>query len=169
MLLGHLTRLAVHELHAQWNKSLPTRRRLGLVEEVLRRFGNPDDLARRLAEAPLPEQPATLSPSEAAPEVEQVAIPLLRSPSTRSRRTSIASWTPCSGLSDPSFSLCPTFEAGYERLKRETSGFREVTPEHVAEAVLDEPISLIVLRCMLGFTPPEWAYLATSRDSSGVR
>ncbi len=29
----------------------------------------------------------------------------------------------------------PTFEAGYERLKRETSGFREVTPEHVAEAV----------------------------------
>ena len=55
----------------------------------------------------------------------------------------------------------PTFEAGYERLKRETSGFRDVTPEHVAEAVLDQPISLIVLRCMLGFTPPEWAYLAT--------
>ena len=55
----------------------------------------------------------------------------------------------------------PTFEAGYERLKRETSGFREVTPEQVAEAVLDQPISLIVLRCMLGFTPPEWAYLAT--------
>lgn len=54
----------------------------------------------------------------------------------------------------------PTFEAGYERLKRETSGFREVTPEQVAEAVLDQPISLIVLRCMLGFTPPEWAYLA---------
>ena len=55
----------------------------------------------------------------------------------------------------------PTFEAGYERLKRETSGFREVTPEHVAEAVLDQPISLVVLRCMLGFTPPEWAYLTT--------
>ena len=55
----------------------------------------------------------------------------------------------------------PTFEAGYERLKRETSGFREVTPDHVAEAVLDQPISLIVLRCMLGFTQPEWAYLAT--------
>ena len=75
MLLGHLTRLAVNELHSQWNRSLPTERRLGLVEEVLRRFGNPDDLARRLAKAPLPEQPATRSPSEAAPEVEQVAIP----------------------------------------------------------------------------------------------
>ena len=55
----------------------------------------------------------------------------------------------------------PTFEAGYERLKRDTSGFRGVSPEQVAEAVLDQPISLIVLRCMLGFTPPEWAYLAT--------
>ncbi len=55
----------------------------------------------------------------------------------------------------------PTFEAGYERLKRETSGFREVTPEQVAAAVLDQPISLIVLRCMLGFSQPEWAYLAT--------
>ena len=55
----------------------------------------------------------------------------------------------------------PTFDAGYERLKRATSGFRELRPPDVAEAVLDEPICLIVLRCMLGFTPPEWAYLAT--------
>ena len=55
----------------------------------------------------------------------------------------------------------PTFEAGYERLKRATSGFRDVRPVEVAEAVLDEPISLVVLRCMLGFSPPEWAYLAT--------
>ena len=55
----------------------------------------------------------------------------------------------------------PTFDAGYERLKRATSSFRELRPPDVAEAVLDEPICLIVLRCMLGFTPPEWAYLAT--------
>ena len=55
----------------------------------------------------------------------------------------------------------PTFDAAYERLKRVTSGFRAFRPVEVAEAVLDEPISLIVLRCMLGFTPPEWAYLAT--------
>ncbi len=55
----------------------------------------------------------------------------------------------------------PTFDTGYERLKRATSGFRNIKPVEVAEAVFDEPISLIVLRCMLGFTPPEWAYLAT--------
>ena len=57
-----------------------------------------------------------------------------------------------------------TFEAGYESLKRATSGFREVTPETVARAVFGKPISLIVLRCILGFTPPEWAYY-TSRHS----
>ena len=55
-----------------------------------------------------------------------------------------------------------TFEAGYEALKRATSGFREVTSETVARAVFRKPISLVVLRCILGFTPPEWAYY-TSR------
>ncbi len=54
-----------------------------------------------------------------------------------------------------------TFENGYEALKRATGGFREVTPEKVASAVFEVPISLIVLRCMLGFTPPEWAYYAS--------
>ncbi|MDE0029243.1 MAG: hypothetical protein OXU42_07575 [Deltaproteobacteria bacterium] len=54
-----------------------------------------------------------------------------------------------------------TFENGYEALKRATGGFREVTPEKVASAVFEVPISLVVLRCMLGFTPPEWAYYAS--------
>ncbi len=50
------------------------------------------------------------------------------------------------------------FEHGYEVLKRATGGFRDVTVETVAPAFLETPIVLIVLRCMLGFTPPEWAY-----------
>ena len=54
-----------------------------------------------------------------------------------------------------------TFDTGYEQLKRSTAGFRDVTPLTLSSAVFDSPISLIVLRCMLGFTPPEWAYLAT--------
>jgi len=53
------------------------------------------------------------------------------------------------------------FEHGYEALKRATEGFRNVTPETVAPIVFETPISLIVLRCMLGFTPPEWAYYAS--------
>ena len=54
-----------------------------------------------------------------------------------------------------------TFDTGYEALKRTTRGFRDVTPETVTPAVFTTPISLIVLRCMLGFTPPEWAYYAS--------
>ena len=55
----------------------------------------------------------------------------------------------------------PVFEHGYESLKRATEGFRHVTPDTVAPVVLDTPIALIVLRCMLGFTPPEWAWYAS--------
>lgn len=54
-----------------------------------------------------------------------------------------------------------TFEAGYEALKRATRDFQNVTPTTVIPAVFDAPISLIILRCMVGFTPPEWAYYAS--------
>ncbi len=61
----------------------------------------------------------------------------------------------------PGFVEFPIFDAGYEALKRATANFEQVTPEKVLPAVYDQPISLIVLRCMLGFTPPEWAYFAS--------
>ncbi len=62
----------------------------------------------------------------------------------------------------------PVFEEGYEALKRATGGFRDVTPDSVAPIVFETPIALIVLRCMLGFTPPEWAYFATRHTSVEV-
>ena len=62
----------------------------------------------------------------------------------------------------------PVFEEGYEGLKRATGGFRDVTPDTVAPAVFKTPITLIVLRCMLGFTPPEWAYFATRQTGVEV-
>ena len=55
----------------------------------------------------------------------------------------------------------PVFEEGYEALKRGTGSFRNVTPDTVGRVVTETPIALIVLRCMLGFTPPEWAYYAS--------
>jgi hypothetical protein len=55
------------------------------------------------------------------------------------------------------------FETGYEALKRASSGFTKFTPEIVLAVVQTTPIALIVLRAMLGFTPPEWAYMATLR------
>jgi hypothetical protein len=57
----------------------------------------------------------------------------------------------------------PTFDSGYERLKQSTGGFRNIKPEDVLQAVIECPISLVVLRSMLGFTPPEWAYIAGQR------
>ena len=55
----------------------------------------------------------------------------------------------------------PVFEHGYEALKRATGGFRQMTADTVAPVVFETPITLIVLRCMLGFTPPEWAWYAS--------
>ena len=62
----------------------------------------------------------------------------------------------------------PLFERGYEALKSATAGFKEVTPEKVFSIVVCEPIALVVLRSMLGFTPPEWGYLATRRTGVSV-
>jgi hypothetical protein len=55
------------------------------------------------------------------------------------------------------------FEMGYEALKQATGAFTNLTPATVHTVVNDIPICLIVLRAMLGFTPPEWAYIATQR------
>jgi hypothetical protein len=62
----------------------------------------------------------------------------------------------------------PVFQSGYEALKRATSGFAKVTTDAIWKAVQKAPISLIVLRTMLGFTPPEWAYVTTLRTGVDV-
>lgn len=58
-----------------------------------------------------------------------------------------------------------TFDGGYEALKVATKNFTDVIPEKVEPVVFERPITLIVLRCMLGFTPPEWAYYASDRSA----
>lgn len=62
----------------------------------------------------------------------------------------------------------PVFESGYEALKRATSGFRDISPENIIKLVYQVPMSFIVLRTMLGFTPPEWAYVTTQRTNVEV-
>lgn len=56
----------------------------------------------------------------------------------------------------------PAFENGYEALKQATQNLRRFEPDIVQSALLKTPMILIVLRTMLGFTPPEWAYMASS-------
>ncbi len=68
----------------------------------------------------------------------------------------------------PGFVEYPVFEAGYERLKQATHNFQEIKIERVLEAVLEQPISLVVVRCVLGFTPPEWAYIASQRTGVSI-
>ena len=59
----------------------------------------------------------------------------------------------------------PIFERGYEKLKQATGGFEDLSPNTILPVAFSEPISVIVLRAMLGFTPPEWAYV-TDRKST---
>lgn len=65
------------------------------------------------------------------------------------------------------FTDYPTFETGYQALKRATNDFTTVTVETVEAAVVAAPVSFIVFRSILGFTPPEWAHVTTER--TGVR
>ena len=67
----------------------------------------------------------------------------------------------------PGFVEFPVFDDGYEALKQATGNFQQVRPEAVLPAVYEKPIALIVLRCILGFTPSEWAYFAT--QETGVQ
>lgn len=62
----------------------------------------------------------------------------------------------------------PVFEKGYEALRLGTSGFERLDTSEVLGIVEKAPVALLVLRSMLGFTPPEWAYLATQRTGTEV-
>ncbi|MGA2586242.1 MAG: hypothetical protein ABSF88_04350 [Candidatus Aminicenantales bacterium] len=56
------------------------------------------------------------------------------------------------------------FEQGYEAIKRETDGFKKLDPDLVEKVAKEKPITIIVLRTILGFSPPEWAYVASQRS-----
>ena len=45
---------------------------------------------------------------------------------------------------------------------------RDVTPETVTAAVLRVSVALLVLRCILRFTPPEWAGFTTSHTGAEI-
>lgn len=55
------------------------------------------------------------------------------------------------------------FERGYEALKAATRAFSKFDPAAVLSVTIKEPIVIVVLRTMLGFTPPEWGYVTTRR------
>lgn len=54
------------------------------------------------------------------------------------------------------------FQSAYEVLKRHTNAFSQLNTITVWSALRENSLSLIVLRTILGMTPPEWADLARS-------
>jgi hypothetical protein len=54
------------------------------------------------------------------------------------------------------------FQRAYEVLKRHTAGFRVLTERVVWDALSQDGLSFVVLRTILGMTPPEWSVLARS-------
>lgn len=66
----------------------------------------------------------------------------------------------------PGFIKYLEFRAAFEILKRNTKAFSELTEERVFMAFLEDGRAFCVLRSILGMTPPEWAELVRSEDSS---
>jgi hypothetical protein len=62
----------------------------------------------------------------------------------------------------------PTFEKGYQALKRHTDAFANLNGESVLAAVREAPIGFVVFRCILGFSPPEWAYVTSEMTGVSV-
>jgi len=61
-----------------------------------------------------------------------------------------------------------TFREGYEALRQATKGFRILDSDRVFKAVQTCPIAFVVLRTMLGFTPPEWAYVSAQHTGMEI-
>jgi len=61
-----------------------------------------------------------------------------------------------------------TFEEAYQTLRLDTEGFAKVDSLRLLSATEKKPLCLIVLRTILGLTPPEWAYMATQRTDVSV-
>jgi len=61
-----------------------------------------------------------------------------------------------------------TFEKGYETLRQHTKGFDDLTPDRALAAFKQTPISFVVLRTIMGFTAPEWAYMTSQRTGRSI-
>jgi len=60
------------------------------------------------------------------------------------------------------------FENAYGVMADETNGFSAFTAEHVLAAIRKNPLVFVVLRSILGFSPPELAHLASAGDTIRV-
>lgn len=60
----------------------------------------------------------------------------------------------------------PIFEQGYEALKKATENFSRFNSQAIVPVICNIPVVFVVLRSILGFSPPELAYLASLHTDS---
>ena len=60
------------------------------------------------------------------------------------------------------------FQSAYEALRRRTNAFSDFTESRVWSALRENSLCLLVVRTMLGLSPPEWADLARSERGSDI-
>jgi len=60
----------------------------------------------------------------------------------------------------------PRFQEAYQTLYRLTNGFLEFTPEKVVQAWSTDALGFVVIRAILGFTPPEFS--DATRQTTGL-
>lgn len=60
------------------------------------------------------------------------------------------------------------FEKGYEALKQVTNDFTLFNLDSILPVAFEIPISITVMRTILGFSPPEWAYVTSQRTNIEV-
>ena len=175
MVFGHLTRYAIGRLRTTWDRARPTADRLhsfgrvcdpGDYQELIDRLAawQSRAVAGTLRQLPLFPR-TTVMPFPFEVPFEQVQADLDAYVNAVFAGLQSEFMTLPKG---PGFIEYPTFERGYEELKRVTGDFRDVTSSVVLDAVHRVPAVFIVLRSMLGFTPPEWAYVTQQRTSVGV-
>lgn len=63
----------------------------------------------------------------------------------------------------PGFVDYAVFEKGYEALKAATGGFSVFNLDTIFPVAVSDPISIVVLRTMLGFTPSEWGHVTSQK------
>ena len=68
----------------------------------------------------------------------------------------------------PGFIDYPTFEAAYEVLKKVTVNFSQLPRDQIIDLASSTPLCILIIRSILGFTPPEWAYVAEQRTGVPV-
>lgn len=68
----------------------------------------------------------------------------------------------------PGFLTYERFAEAFDRLVARTRRFSDLSPENVWNAFKDDPLVLVVVRTILGFTPSELAYMTAQRGATWV-